>query len=173
MRKRYKHRELGGYRKLGAPKGGAVTSLVWDAELAGLADYLTAASKQPGRNGILILLEAMLELNEIEPPEWTECINEPMLVERKGRRVPNPLLRDLAPEKYERELHIDKLQAVIDRELAPFQFRSQAKRLGEKGQWVVMWRITPEKPPKLSRGIMQMDAGMGRTSHKPTSGPRR
>jgi len=160
MRKRYKHKELGGFRKV-ASKGEGLTRLVWDAELAGLADYLTAASKQSAHDVVLTLLEAMLELNEIEEPPWDESTEGPLMVTRKGKAVLNPALRKVAPEKYERQLSFDRLHAVVNRELAQFQFRPYANRAWERGRWYVNWLVSPQnhEPRELRRGGTQMSAG--------------
>jgi len=159
MRKTLHHSELGNIRKLDIPRSGVVISLVSDAELAGLITYLAAAPKQAESSRILTLLEAMLELSEIEFPAWAEEIDGPMLVKRKGRMVPNPVLSEVAPQKYQRQLRIDELQAVVDHELDRFRFRPFAHRLLGIGRWNVMWRVSPQKPPQVIHGVMQMDAG--------------
>ncbi len=170
MLERFRHRELGYFHKLDLTKGNIGTTLVSDAELAGLIRYLNEAEAQREGKRILRILEEMLELEKIEEPVWGETKEEmdfstgpkaqPMIVIRRGRSVPHPLLRKVAPDKYRRQLDIEERKFLLNRELARHRFLPYAWPL-QRGQWIVMWRIQSRAPkrPKVHGGVVQLDDG--------------
>jgi hypothetical protein len=164
MPRRYRHSELGESHKLNLSPGNISTSIVWDASFAGLVHYLNACEKGGEPGSILKILRLMLELETLEPPVWNEQIEGPMIVERNGRHVPNPVLRKLSPAKYQRQQEISEKQDLINRELATYHFSPRIFCLNSNSEakwWSVTWRVRSKVPKKamVRKGIVQMDDG--------------
>lgn len=170
MLRKYRHPELGYFHKLDLTKGSIATAFVSDAELAGLIQYLNEAGGQGESRRIIRILEEMLALGKIEEPVWGESKEElafasgpkarPTIVLRRGRSVPHPLLRKLAPDKYRRQLEIEERKFLLNRELARHPFLPYAFPL-QAGWWLVRWRIQSRTPTKLRvhGGVVQLDDG--------------
>lgn len=160
MLKRYRHPDLGHFHRLDLRKSSVGTALVPDAALAGLVRYLNEAEREREGKRIIQILQEMLELENIEPPVWSESIDGPMMVIKGGKAVPNPLLRKAAPEKYKLQLEIEKRKSVLNRELARYRFLPFASPHWE-GRWLLIWQIQlrERKKRKPHRGVMELDDG--------------
>jgi hypothetical protein len=170
MQRRYRHPELREYHQLDIRKGGIGTVVVSDAELAGLVGYLNDGEKSNEGKRVLRIVEEMLAIEKIEPPLWGETKEEmdfstgsnarAMMLIRRGRSVPHPLLRKISPEKYQRQLDIDERNLRLNRELARNRFLPNVW-LGARRRWVVMWQVRsrPPKTLRVNRGSIELSAG--------------
>jgi hypothetical protein len=166
MRKRFRHPQLGEFHKLdlkGSFVGG--TTMVSDAQLMGLAKFLNEGGAQEERKRIIGILEDMQLLERLEEPIWGETKAEsdslgsaPFMVVRKGRAVLNPVLRRIAPIKYEQQLEIEERKHAINQGLAmnafhPYVWPSKHRK------WMVMWQIQrrPATKDRIYRGVLEMD----------------
>lgn len=161
MRKPYEHPTLGALHKLDLSKGSVQSSGVWGATLLGLVHYLNEAHKHRGAETVLEILEGMLELEKMEPPLWTERIDGPMIVMKRGRGAPNPLLKRIAPDKYRTQIEIDERGFEINRKLAQYRFIPLLLRSGDR-QWVLSWHVSPRGRERINvkNGVMQLNDGM-------------
>jgi len=165
MPRSYRHPTLGKYHKLDL-RGVSGMTHVPDAALAGLIRYLNSAETLKDKK-IVQILEKMLELEKIEQPVWNLRVDFPISVMRNGRMTPNPRLKKIEPEKYQRQLEVDEKELSINRELAQYRFLPSvspppwSKDLHwSKGlHWFVIWQIQPRKL-KLHRQVMEIDDGM-------------
>jgi hypothetical protein len=170
MSKGYRHPELGYFHRLDLAGGSVATSLVPDAALAGLVQYLNEAEAQREGKRIIRIAQEMLELEKIEKPVWGETKEErefssgpnarPAMVSRGGRGVVNPLLRRISPDKYRRQREIEQREILLNRELAQHGF-SPYTWFSTTGHWIVTWQIQSRAPEKhkVHRGVMQLDDG--------------
>jgi len=133
---------MGRFEKLDIRQGGIATILVSEKELGNLAAYLNG-SGVPGRLRILDILLDMQQLERIEPPVFSEQIEGPLIVERKGRFGPNPAFKKVAPEKYRVQLEKDQLHASINKRLARYRFWPYVSS-PHQGRWVVA--LSPKRP---------------------------
>jgi hypothetical protein len=112
----------------------------------------------------------MHDLERIEEPIWGESKKEldfnsgpnarAVMVWRRGMEVPNPLWRQIAPDKYQRLLEIAKKKHILARELARNRF-IPIVWVNSRGQWYVSWRIQGRGAKKIRviRGVMEFDDG--------------
>ena len=166
LKRRYRHPDLGYFHKLDLRKSSIGTALVSDAALAGLVRYLNEAEAEIESRRIIRILEGMLELEKIEPPLWGETKQEtefstgpkarPFLV----GNLPNPLLKKISPEKYRKELEIEKRKSVLNRELSRYRFLPFASPHWG-GRWLLIWQIQPQERKKVRfhRGVMELNDG--------------
>ena len=165
MPKKFIHPDLGEFRELDVTKGSVGTVVVSDAEIRGLIHYLNAAENHETDREILRLLENMLELEKMERPLWGETKREAELAAivatKRGRTVPNPALRKIAPEKYRQELAIDEKTHKINETLRGYLFVPRVWSTGQR-PWGVMWDIRPNNPRKLKMkdGRLELNDGM-------------
>jgi hypothetical protein len=114
--------------------------------MGGFLGYLKRAEKQRG-NKIVSILKLMQELESPDRPIWGVTQKERNVFNsdsssyyRDGISVPNPRLKKIAPEKYQRELDLAHKEFQLYRELSRYRFvpRPELRRRG----WVMNWQIT-------------------------------
>ena len=161
MPKAYRHPQLGQLHKLDVSKGNVGKMLVPDAALAGLVQFLNGTKENGGRESVVTILQAMLGLQKVSHPVWGSTEERdilgdaPFTVLKKGKWVPNPLLKSVVPDKYQMELEIAERQFHLNRELARHIFLPQVYPM-QGGPWVVSWQVLPRgrKNPKGHAGTM-------------------
>lgn len=162
---KYRDPELGRFEKLDISRGGIATIVVSEKELGDLVAYLNG-SGLPGRKRILAVLNDMQKLERIEPPMFSEQIEGPLTVVRKGRIEPSPAFKKVAPEKYRVALEINELQASINSRLARYRFWPYVLS-PHQARWVVA--LSPKRPgTKYEMGEVQaleMILNLARAAH--------
>jgi len=159
MERKYRHPTRRQYHKL--PTGSLMMTHVPEAALSALVLYLNNA-EAPEEKNIVQILEEMLELEKIEQPIWSESV-DPLMVIRKGRAVPNPLLKKIAPEKYAPQMEVDRRELSINQKLAQYQFVPFASAPVGSRRWAVTWLIRsrmPRRRPGFPLNPMEVDDGM-------------
>ena len=146
---------LGRYQSFRFPQAGGVGSWGFvQLQIDGLIWYLNERNI-PGQERVLAILEKMIELANIEPPVFNEKIDGPALVRGK----PNPVFRKIAPEKYDRQMRIEKLRAELNAELAQYKFIPFVlTSLGARGlsvAWHRFWRFEMEEPRTPPNKLME------------------
>jgi len=160
MGKRHSHPILGKFHKLDVSKGNIATALVPDALLSELIKHLNMPEPRPkSRIGSAVrILEEMLELEDIEPPVWSENVDRPIIVMADGRKSLNPSLKRIAPAKYQLQLEIDKRESLVNRQLARYRFLPHASPHGTGGRWRVTWEIISPRVSNRDRTGLGQDA---------------
>jgi hypothetical protein len=160
-----------GYSRFDLSKSNIRIVLISDAELAGLIQYLRSIQTRSGGQQVVRILEVMQELENLDEPGWGDCKEERDFVSgpnarsftatRRGMTGPHPLLRNIAPDKYRRQLDIDQKKFFLNREFARTRFIPMVWRVGAQAQWFVMWRSKPHRPKKFrgGRGPVELDNG--------------
>jgi hypothetical protein len=162
MRPRFRHPELGYYHKLDLSKGHIRTMMVADASLDGLVRYLNNAEKRGDANTVLKIVDLMLTLQQVDSEAWGTKEERVVLgdaalfVWRNGMTVPNPLLKKVAREKYDKALWIAHRQLLLNRELAKYRFIPVIFPL-QDDQWIVQWKTSGHKWRKPRRGLMPLE----------------
>jgi hypothetical protein len=171
MRKRYRHPQLGEFHKLDLTASHSVVTMISDAQLAGLVRYLNESGTQKEGERIVHILEDMQALERLEEPLWGDTEEETafstgpnaraMFVMRKGMSVPHPLLRKISPEKYRRQLEIEKRRYAINQELNRNHFYTHVWP-SKDGKWRVFWQIQSRAPKRyhVIDGVLEIDDGV-------------
>lgn len=162
---KYKHPALGRSEKLDVSRGGIATVLVSEKQLGELTAYLNG-SGVPGRNRILDILNDMQRLEGIQSPVFSEQIEGPLLVTRKGRSEPNPAYKKVAPEKYRVQLEIDRLLASINKRLARYRFWPYMLGVYQ-ARWAMAWsQKRPAKKYKMGEAqALEIILNLARAAH--------
>jgi hypothetical protein len=150
MSRQYPHPTLGRFHKLDTSESSTAIHYVPDAALEDLVRFLDAEERIEKEATICLLLTEMLELENIEPPVWSETIDGPMMVMRHGRGVPNPLLKKVAPAKYKLEMEIDRRVSLINRTLAQYRFVPYARPVPGR-LWAVDWGVSRKGRKRLEK----------------------
>jgi hypothetical protein len=153
---KYSHPTLGRFKRFSYARGSGIGGVyVSELELEGLLGYLNEATT-PDQKRILGILQQMQELGGLEPPQFTERIDGPLMVEgADGINLPNPELEKVAPEKYRRQLDIDLRQAALNKELSRYRFIPYACTPTGANKWFVTWQRLQEQPNRLDEGMTE------------------
>jgi hypothetical protein len=143
----YQIPEVGADQKVPTPR------VVKGSTMGGLIGYLNDAEKVRG-NAIIKILNLMLERHSVDGPAWGTTEKErdvtPLYLWHRGKWVPNPRLKRVAPKKYEEELEIANKEFLLGRELEKYRFIPQPYRLGRRG-FLLHWQVSKKGQPALPR----------------------
>lgn len=110
--------------------------LIPDQLLTELVSYLNRPS--PAAKVLIELIKNMQDLEKMKPPAFDEQIEGAMIVYRNGFFQPNPALKKIAPEKYKRQLEIDRTTNWINDKLAEYKYSPQIFSRHD-GSWNLVW----------------------------------
>lgn len=159
MRRRHQQAAPSGYRALDLSLGHIGTTMVSNEALSAFIKYLNEVEPHGMQARVCWVLTEMLELEKAESPLWGETKEEIQIfnTSKKWNEFHlDPRLEKIAPEKYRKEMDIQKRKFAIIAELSQHRFLPYLWP-GANRKWVVRWQIQNAKPRVKRPDVTIMD----------------